>query len=104
MENSHFVKPPSLDGDKDEIRAEQAKMIAGIRLCMEKEIDPQDPEAVVLAGKWVMLMDELFAGDGTVEEGLRNMADGGDEEIREKLGEAIPDAEILAYIRKSFAD
>lgn len=77
MEDFHLAESSSSDEDKSKIKTEQAEVIAEIRLCMMKETDPQDPEVVILAEKWVALMDEASAGDGIVGEELHNMVIGG---------------------------
>jgi hypothetical protein len=92
------------DSLKNEREAERLKTIDAIKLCMDKEIDPKDPEVVVLAKKWAMLIDELAMGDGSVVEELRGIYDEEINDFRERFGEAIPDGATMDYLRKSLED
>lgn len=92
------------DALKKERETERLKTIDAIKLCMDKEIDPKDPEVVVLAEKWATLVDELAMGDGSVVEELRGIYDEEMNDLRERFGEAIPDGAMMDYLRKSLED
>ena len=92
------------DSLKAENAAERAKIIEAVRLSMAKEIDPQEPEVVMLAEKWADLMDELAYGNGLVREELKGISSDNIDDFRDKFGEAVPDDETLNYIRQALAD
>ncbi|MCL4406019.1 MAG: hypothetical protein M1586_01850 [Patescibacteria group bacterium] len=83
---------------------ERSKTIEAIKLSMAKEIDPQDPEVVVLAEKWTTLMDELGSGDGIISQQLRGLYSEDINDFKDRFGDAIPDDETLDYIRRALED
>jgi hypothetical protein len=83
---------------------ERLKLLEAIKLSIAKEIDPQDPEVVVLAEKWTTLMDELGSGDGLISQQLRGLYDEDINDFRDRFGEAMPDDATLDYIRRALAD
>jgi hypothetical protein len=92
------------DSSKNKHEAELLKILDAINLCALKEIDPQDPEPVILARKWATLVDELVIGEGSIIEELRAINSEDINDFREQFGEVIPNEEIMEYIRKSLED
>ncbi|HOB89909.1 MAG TPA: hypothetical protein PLN18_01880 [Candidatus Colwellbacteria bacterium] len=90
--------------DESKNAVERAKIIEAIGLSMAKEIEPQDPEVVILAEKWTDLMDELAYGNGLVREELKGIDHENINDFRERFGEAVPDDETLDYIRRALVD
>ena len=84
-----------------EVEAQWPPLIAAVRAQMQQGTDPRDPQVRELASQWRALVAEFSAGNPQLERGtVQRMREHGSE-LQQQLPEAIPDAELMDYIRRA---
>lgn len=85
------------------VEAEWPKLIAAIRMEMDKGTDPADACVQALAHRWQSLVEAFTGGDPDIAKPLGEMYRHEWATIKRRHEDAIPDADMFAFVKKALA-